>query len=137
MIVYAENCFVVDETAEVLEGDFNELSRQVSYKLNTVLHFGKYKGKTIEEIIILDPKYIYWMGDKEFNLTQEVKTYSNSHTKQRAKDAGYEKRDGNYVRVHSDPERGLKDFRNEIDDKMFGKHDIGFDEENLTMSDLL
>ena len=30
------------------------------YKLNTVLKFGKHRGKTVEQILKTDPTYIRW-----------------------------------------------------------------------------
>lgn len=33
-------------------------------KLPDVMGFGKYTGKTIEEIFDIDPKYIFWLGNK-------------------------------------------------------------------------
>jgi hypothetical protein len=40
------------------------------YKLNTVLNFGKYKGKTVEEVCEVEPDYIIWALTKipSFNL---------------------------------------------------------------------
>ena len=30
------------------------------YKLDTILPFGKYKGKTVEQVLEIDPTYIRW-----------------------------------------------------------------------------
>lgn len=35
------------------------------HKIDEVISFGKYKGKTIAEIYKEDPKYIYWLTDKD------------------------------------------------------------------------
>lgn len=36
-------------------------------KLPDQIGFGKYKGKTIDEIFDIDPKYIFWLGNKANN----------------------------------------------------------------------
>ena len=34
------------------------------YKMNTVLNFGKYKGKSIKEVMKIDGTYVDWMVHK-------------------------------------------------------------------------
>ena len=36
-------------------------------KLSNIIGFGKYKGKTIEEIFDIDYKYVYWLANKSYN----------------------------------------------------------------------
>jgi hypothetical protein len=47
-----------------------------SYELTDVVLFGKYKDKTIEEIINIDVEYItYLIEHHEFELTMEALNY--------------------------------------------------------------
>lgn len=58
----AVNRFLID----VLGVDMNEIFpiRRPDY----VLAFGKYKGKTIEEICLIDEQYLFWLMDHYFNI---------------------------------------------------------------------
>lgn len=132
-VEFINNCFVDTETGEELKGDFNELSRSINYKLNTVLHFGKNKGKTVNEVIIDDPTYIYWMFDKKFNLSAEVRKASNQNTRRRM-ELKYGQQSN--VKVYRDKltldpdtgkivhehELGLKEFKRDQDSRMFDKY---------------
>lgn len=40
------------------------MPRQVISTLADILKFGKYRGKTVAEVIDLDPSYILWMHDE-------------------------------------------------------------------------
>jgi hypothetical protein len=51
------------------------MKRKVTYKtLKTILRFGKYRDKTIEEILELDPSYIEWCTETidDFVLDKET-----------------------------------------------------------------
>jgi hypothetical protein len=44
-----------------------------TYKLETVLTFGKHKGKTIRVVLENDPSYIVWMAEElDANFSQDV-----------------------------------------------------------------
>lgn len=43
------------------------------YKMNSVLDFGKYKGKTIEQLLKEDKEnYLWWMYNSGFKLNKDI-----------------------------------------------------------------
>ena len=56
------------------------MTNNVKYwQLGEILDFGKYKGKSLEEVIKLDPKYIEWCLEKieDFYLSAGAKKFLN------------------------------------------------------------
>ena len=48
------------------------MTRQVISTLADILRFGKYRGKTVKEVIDLNPGYILWMHDEGFVIDDAV-----------------------------------------------------------------
>lgn len=94
-----------------------------TYGLHTILEFGKHKGKRIHEIIASDPTYLYWMYDKEFDLTADVKKASNIRTKERMKEASVKSNVIGYRENNM-----LNSLVNRLNDKWA---DHALDEENM------
>lgn len=103
------------------------MHKDIEYRLDTVVRFGKHEGLTIKQIIQEDPTYIYWMFDKQFKLTLEVRRASNERTKERRKQAG----------LSPVPDRQVVGFRekvmlNHLVNHLNNKHfDHAFDEEEI------
>ena len=45
-----------------------------SYELNTEFGFGKFKGKTLREVVLLEPSYLEWCGANldHFYISEDV-----------------------------------------------------------------
>jgi uncharacterized protein (DUF3820 family) len=41
-------------------------------KLNSKLPFGKYKGKTVKEIITIDGQYLVWLHYSKYKITMDI-----------------------------------------------------------------
>lgn len=46
--------------------------RQAIFTLDDVLTFGVYRGKTVKQVIDLNPGYIIWMHDEGFVIDEGV-----------------------------------------------------------------
>ena len=75
--------YVNTESGElIIPKDLNhqfELNRELEYNLDTVMHFGKYKGKTVKQIMLESPTYIYWMRSKGFKVLEQKHTVQMIH----------------------------------------------------------
>lgn len=57
-------------------GKLSNVLNDVMNDEKTIMNFGKYKGKEIEEIICVDRKYIEWLMGQEWFKTKFEKTYN-------------------------------------------------------------
>lgn len=86
-----QNHYVETTTGEILKfGYDHEFNKKALLLPDTELWFGKYRGKTLQQISRDDPKYIYWLYDAGFNLANETRKLSNERTKERMKESGLE-----------------------------------------------
>ena len=65
---------------ENLKKKLNSVKQEIEYlkqkTLNRVLHFGKYKGKTIQYIIVYDKQYFYWLlRETDIDIDPELLGY--------------------------------------------------------------
>lgn len=100
--------------------------RRVLYELSTIVTFGKHKGKSVQSVIDNDPTYIYWMFDKQFNLSSEVIKASNKRTAERKAHASKVSQVRSYPSVMFDGnklitgiEQGIKDIKRDMDNRFF------------------
>lgn len=143
-----KNIYVDLDTGEEIRGDPGELNIKVVYYTNTIIHFGKYVGKTIRQIWFEDENYIKWMKKVGFNVvlnnmddTQKKKKETNRQKKRRKKREKMNRPD-NSVKTYPDvmlTEKGLENgfdvfervLKNQLDSKMFDKHPEIFDDEDV------
>lgn len=131
-IKYIEGKYVDTETGEIIQGEPGELNMRIVYDKNTVIHFGKHKGKTILEIGGSDPGYLKWMRKTGF------KVYDSPQRDERSFGLVFRSRNnGGVIRYPAvmmtdrGLERGsdvmLRDIRNHLDNHMMDKHPEIFD----------
>lgn len=124
-----KNTYVDIDTGEQVSGDPRDLNIHVAYFMDTIMHFGKYKGVKISEIWEKDPGYIKWMKKEGFSIYVEFEPHNITRV------------DPNHsINVYKPvmlTEKGLengadvmaRDIKNNLDSKMFDKYPEIFDDE--------
>lgn len=53
--------------------------KKIKYK--TVLDFGKYRGKTVKDVLRFDPQYIYWLSrETDYILSDKIESMLDEWT---------------------------------------------------------
>lgn len=157
-VIFENGLYFNTENGEQIEATTEQeqfsLNTRILYKAETVLHFGKHRGKTIEEILNLEYSYLIWMKTKGFKFEERV--YEDLidllDNKERREQAQYRRqvRRTSNIRVYSGMEvnedctqlvpayeRGLRDIKRHLDNNFFDKYgQLPFDEADITMGDL-
>jgi len=85
-LIYKDNKYLDIDSGEVfIPKDRDEeflLNFRVRLEPETKLWFGKHKDKTMAETLHEDRSYIYWLHDKGFNLSKDLKKMSNDITRE-------------------------------------------------------
>lgn len=129
------------------------MNSQIVYDRDTVLPFGKHIGLTIDQMILENPTYFYWMYDNKFKFTKAAIRRSNEHTAER-KEEKYKNMSStasssggtvkHYSSVMADDQGNIvdgftvfkKDFIRETNNRMFEKHGDLLDPDDISMGDL-
>ncbi len=127
MIIFKDDCYVDTETGEILKvGVDYEMNKKVTLEPGTVLWFGRYVGKSIEQVHADHPEYISYLYDSDFSFSETMlKRLGRDEVLDEYEDEDeYEE---NAVEDDEDYFPSVEDkmfssLRRSIDDHMFEKH---------------
>jgi hypothetical protein len=107
------NEYIDLDTAEIIQGDPRDLNICVEFLEDTIIHFGKYRGKTMKQIALENYSYIQWMKSEGFDVKVEQPRTPKGHKKSRKEKRGS---------LSATDLVLLKKLKNDLDRKMYNKH---------------